>query len=328
MPDVSRRELIALLSGAAMAWPIAARGQSAAKSWRIGILETTTLKNNSANMLAFTDALRELGYVEGSNLVIDYRSADGLAERFEELAAELVRLNTDVIVARGTPAILAAKKASGTIPIVTTASAQPFTFVASLARPGGNITGLSSLSSDLYAKRIELLKETVPALKRIGIMFNMTNPTTPGILGEVEKAALSLGIEPHKLNLRTPNDIRLAFETAKRQRTEGLVVGMDTITQANAKSITQLAAEHRLPAIYGGREFVEAGGLMSYGVNFPDLYRRAAAFVDKIIRGASPADLAIEQPTKFAFLVNLKTARALGLDMPPTLLARADEVIE
>jgi putative ABC transport system substrate-binding protein len=246
--------------------------------WRIGILETTTLENNRANLLAFTDALREFGYVQGSNLIIEYRSANGFAERFEELAAELVRLNTDVIVARGTPAILAAKKASGTIPIVTTASAQPFTFVASLARPGGNVTGLSSLSSDLYAKRVELMKEAVPALKRIGVMSNPTNPNDPSNLSEAEKAVRSFGIELHKLSLRTPDDIPFAFEIAKRQRTEAIVVGMDTVTQANAKLITQLAAEHRLPAIYGGREFIEAGGLMPYGVNFPDLYRRSAAF--------------------------------------------------
>jgi putative tryptophan/tyrosine transport system substrate-binding protein len=323
-----RREFIALLSGAVMACVLPARAQSAAKLWRIGFLETTTLEKNRANLLAFTDALREFGYVEGSNLIIEYRSANGLVERFEELAAELVRLNTDVIVARGTPAIMAAKKASGTIPIVTTASAQPFSFVASLARPGGNVTGLSSLSSDLYAKRIELIKEAVPAMKRIGVMSNPTNPNTPGILTEIEKAVLSFGIEPHKLDLRSPDDIPFAFETANRHRTDAIVISMDTVTQANAKLITQLAAEHRLPAIYGGREFIEAGGLMSYGVNFPDLYRRAAAFVDKIIRGASPADLPIEQPTKFALLVNLKAAKALGLEITPTLLARADEVIE
>jgi putative tryptophan/tyrosine transport system substrate-binding protein len=325
---MKRRHFMTLLGSAVVTCMLSARARSAARSWRIGILETTTLENNKANLLAFTDALREFGYVEGTNLIIEYRSAQGFPERFGELAAELVRLNIDVIVARGTPATLAAKKASGTIPVVMTASAQPFTIVASIARPGGNVTGLSSLSSDLYAKRVELMKEAMPALRRIGVMSNPTNPNYPSNISEVEKAVLSLGIELHKLALRTPDDIPLAFETAKRQRTDAIVIGIDTVTQANARLVTQLAAEHRLPAIYAGREFIEAGGLMAYGVNYPDLYRRAAAFVDKIIRGASPADLPIEQPTKFELLVNLKTAKALDLEVPLTLLVRADEVIE
>ena len=324
---MKRREFITLLGGAT-AWPLAVRGQSAARSWRIGILETTAIENNRANLRAFTDALRGFGYVEGTNLIIEYRSANGRPGRFEELAAELIRLNTDIIVARGAPATLAAQKASGTIPVVTTASAQPFTFVASLARPGGNVTGLSSLASELYAKRVELMKEAVPALTRIGIMFNPTNPNYLANVSEAEKAVLALGLELHKLDVRTPDNIRPAFEIAKRQRADAIVVGIDTVTQANAELVAKLAAEHRLPAVYAGREFIDAGGLMAYGVNYPDLYRRAAAFVDKIVRGANPADLPIEQPTKFDLLVNLKAAKALGLEVPPTLLARADEVIE
>jgi putative ABC transport system substrate-binding protein len=260
MVHVTRRQFTTLLGGAGAAYLLGARARSAARSWRIGILETTALENNTANLLAFTDALRGFGYVEGANLIIEYRSAKGRPERFGELAAELVGLNVDIIVARGTPATLAAKKASGTIPVVMTATAQPFTLVASLARPGGNVTGLSSLSSDLHAKRVELMKEAAPALRRIGLMSNPTNPNYPRNLSEVEKAVLSFGIELDKLDLRTPDDIPLAFETAKRKRTDAIVVGIDTVTQANARLITQLAAEHRLPAIYGSREFVEAGG--------------------------------------------------------------------
>jgi putative ABC transport system substrate-binding protein len=215
---IGRREFITLLGGVAAAWPLAARAQQSEKIWRVGVLETTTAKRNATNLFALKQALLDLGYVEGRNLAMEYRSADGRAERFEELAAELVRLNIDVILARGTPAILAAKKASGTIPVVMTASANPFTSVTSLARPGGNVTGLSSLSSDLYTKRVELIKETVPALTRMGVMSNPTNPNAPRNVSEVEKAARSLSIELHKFDLRTPDDIPLAFEMASRQR--------------------------------------------------------------------------------------------------------------
>ena len=325
---MQRREFITLLGGAAVSWPLVARAQQAGKAWRLGLLETTSADLNAANLLALKQGLHELGYAEGRNLVLEYRSAEGRSERFEELAAELVRLNVDIIVARGTPAILAAMKISGTIPVVMTASALPFTFVSSLARPGGNVTGLSSLSSDLYAKRLELLKETVPAATHIGMMLNPTNPNYPRNVAEAERGARSLGLELHKFDLRTPGDISIAFETASRQSADALLIGIEAITQANASVITQLAAKYRLPAIYAAREFVETGGLMAYGVNYPNLYRRAAAFVDKIIKGAKPADLPIEQPTKFELLVNLKTAKALGLEIPPTLLARADEVIE
>jgi putative tryptophan/tyrosine transport system substrate-binding protein len=324
---MTRRQFITLLGGAA-AWPLAARAQQSEKIWRVGVLETTTAERNATNVFALKQALLELGYVEGRNLAMEYRSADGRAERFEELAAELVRLNIDVILARGAPAILAAKKASETIPVVTTGSANPFTFVTSLARPGGNVTGLSSLSSDLYTKRVELIKETVPALTRMGMISNPTNPNFPRNVSEVEKAIRSLNIELHKFDLRAPDDIPIAFEMASRQRVGALIVSIETVTQANAALITQLAAKHRLPAIYAAREFVETGGLMSYGVSYSDLYRRAAIYVDKIFKGAKPADLPIEQPTKFEFIINLKAAKMLRLEIPPMLLARADEVIE
>jgi ABC-type uncharacterized transport system substrate-binding protein len=328
MSDVRRRAFMMLIGGAAAAWPIAARTQQSEKIWRVGFLETTTAEQNATSLFALKQALLELGYVEGRNLAMEYRSADGRAERFEELAAELVRLNIDVILARGAPAILAAKKASETIPVVTTGSANPFTFVTSLARPGGNVTGLSSLSSDLYTKRVELIKETVPALTRMGVMSNPTNPNFPRNVSEVEKAARSLSIELHKFDLRAPDDIPIAFEMASRQRVDALIVSIETVTQANAALITQLAAKQRLPAIYAAREFVETGGLMSYGVSYSDLYRRAAIYVDKIFKGAKPADLPIEQPTKFEFIINLKAAKMLRLEIPPMLLARVDEVIE
>ena len=315
---LQRREFIALLGGAAAAWPLAARAQQQhlAKVWQIGLLETTSEQLNARNLLALRQGLLDLGYAEGRNLVIEYRSAEGHPERFEELAAELVRVKIDVIVARGTPAIMAAKNASETVPIVMTASAQPFTFVTSLARPGGNVTGLSSLASDLYGKRIELIKEAVSAITRVGVMFNSTNPNYGKNSSEVDKAALSLGIELHKFDLRQPDDIALAFEKATEQRVDALVVGIDTVTQANSHFIAELAAKHRLPAIYAGREFVETGGLMAYGVNYPDLYRRAAAFVDKIIKGSNPANLPIEQPTRFELLINLKTSKTLGIEIP------------
>jgi putative ABC transport system substrate-binding protein len=323
-----RRAFITLIGGAAVCWPLAAQAQQSEKIWRVGVLETTAAERNATNLFALKQALLELGYVEGRNLAMEYRSANGRAERFEELAAELVRLNIDVILARGAPAILAAKKASETLPVVTTGSANPFAFVTSLARPGGNVTGLSSLSSDLYTKRVELIKEAVPALTRMGVMSNPTNPNFPRNISEVEKAARSLSIELHKFDLRAPDDIPIAFEMASRQRMEALIVSIETVTQANAALITQLAAKHRLPAIYAAREFVETGGLMSYGVSYSDLYRRAAIYVDKIFKGAKPADLPIEQPTKFEFIINLKAAKMLRLEIPPMLLARADEVIE
>jgi putative tryptophan/tyrosine transport system substrate-binding protein len=218
-----------------------------------------TAERNATNLFALKQALLEFGYVEGRNLAMEYRSADGRAERFEELAAELVRLNIDVILARGAPAILAAKKASETIPVVTTGSANPFTFVTSLARPGGNVTGLSSLSSDLYTKRVEMIMETVPALTRMGVMSNPTNPNFRATSAK-SKRRRSLSIELHKFDLRAPDDIPIAFEMASRQRVDALIVSIETVTQANAALITQLAAKQRLPAIYAARELSRPAG--------------------------------------------------------------------
>ena len=309
--------------------PLAVEGQ-AGKIYRIGMLETTSMALNAANLDAFRQGLRELGYVEGRNFMIEYRSADGRRERFPELATELVRLKVDVILTRGTPAVLAAKNATGTIPVVMAASGDPLLsgVVAGLARPGGNVTGLSAIVVEVTGKRLQLLREVVPGLSRIAVLFDMGNPNNALQWKETEIAAPSLGVQPQLLDVRTPGDFGGAFDAAIRQRAGAMVVGIDALTQANHRPIIGLAAKHRLPAIYASREFVDAGGLVAYGVSYPHLYHRAASFVDKILKGAKPADLPVEQPTKFELVINLKTAKALGLTIPQTILLQADHVIE
>ena len=319
--------VVFVVAFAFLASTTSAQAQQAGKVYSIGVLERTTIALNAANFEAFRQGLRELGYVEGKNFVIEYRSADGRDERFPGLATELVRLKVDLILTRGTPAALAAKNATGAIPVVMTGIGDPVGqgVVASLARPGGNVTGVTPLTTELYGKRVELLKELVPRAARIAAFFNMSNPAIPSAWKEVEMAARSLGIQPQLLDVRTPEDLGRAFDAAISQRALGLVVGLDTLTQSNQQLIVDLAAKHRLPAIYASTEFV--GGLISYGANFPDLYRRAAYYVDKILKGAKPADLPVEQPTKFELVINLKTAKALGLTIPPEVLLRADVVI-
>ena len=321
-----RREFITLIGGMASAWPLAARGQN--RVWRLGALETTSQAMNSANYNILREALRDLGYVEGQNLVIEYRSADGRDERFPRLAAELVSMKVDLILTRGTPATVAARNASGTIPIVMTSTADPFAVVGHIARPGGNVTGMASLLVDLTSKRLALLTEIVPGLVRVGILSNPDNPNYARTRKNYETAAQSLGMQLVLFDARTPEDIAAAFVAAGRQRPDALSAATETVTQANRSLIAGLATEHRLPAVYGSREFVDAGGLIAYGVSYPDLYRRAAIFVDKIFKGAKPADLPVEQPTRFELIVNLKAARGIGLSIPETFLARADEVIE
>ena len=323
--------LIVMLALGILAAPLAAGAQPAGKVYRIGVLETTSATLNIPNLDAFRYGLRELGYVEGQNLVIEYRSADGRPERFPDLATELVRLPVDLILTRGTPAALAAKHATqGTIPVVITGAGDPVGsgLVASIARPGGNVTGLSALTTALYAKRVELLKELMPNLARLAGLFNMGNPVLPSQWIEVEMAARPLGVQPQLLDVRTPEEIGRAFDAAIRERADALVVAIEALTQANRRPIVDLAAQHRLPAIYAGREFVDAGGLISYGVNYPDMYYRAASFVHKIFTGTKPADLPVEQPMKFELVINLKTAKALGLTISPLVLFRADEVIQ
>jgi ABC-type uncharacterized transport system substrate-binding protein len=314
--------------GAALA-PIALEAQPADKVYRIGMLERTSAVINAANLEAFRQGLRALGYVEGKNLAIEYRSADGRDDRFRDLAAELVALKVDLILTRGTPAALAAKRATGGgIPVVITGVGDPIGqgIVASLARPGGNITGLSATVTEIFGKRVELLSELVPRATRIAVLFNMSNPAIPRQWLEVETAARALGLQAHLLDVRKVEDLRPAFDMATRQRADALVVGLETLTLANAPLIVELAAKHRLPAMYASTEFV--GGLASYGVNYPDHYRRAATFVDKIFKGAKPADLPVEQPTKLELAINLKTARGLGLTVPQTVLLQVDHMIE
>ncbi|HEX2439896.1 MAG TPA: ABC transporter substrate-binding protein [Methylomirabilota bacterium] len=295
---------------------------------RIGMLERTPATQSSANLEAFRQGLRELGWVEGQTFVIEYRSADGHDERFPALATELVAMKVDLLMARGTPAALAAKRATTTIPVIITGVGDPVGqgVVASLARPGLNITGLSAAVTEIYPKRVQLLQELVPRAARLGGLFNMANPALPAQWSEVERAARSRGIEPHLLDVRKAEDLEPAFEAANRQRVDALVVGIDTLTQANRQLIVELAARRRLPAMYASTEF--AGGLISYGVNYPEMYRRAAAYAHKIFRGARPADLPVEEPTTFELAINLKTAQALGLTVPRSLLLQADTLSE
>ncbi len=321
-----RRDLLFGIALAA-AWPHPPRAQHTPKTFRIGIVEPISAELNSANLAAFRRGLHELGYVEGRNLVLEYRSADGDASRFPRLISELISLEVDLLVTRGTPAALAAKQATSTIPVVMASLGEPLLVVASLSRPGGNITGLSAVQSDLDAKRIELLQEIAPAISRIASFLNMSNPITIAQLTELERAAQAKGLRFRLFDVRSREDIERAFGALNRA-SDAISVGLDAVTQQHRDLIAQLAATYRLPVIYHGREFVEAGGLISYAPAFTDIYRRAATYVDKILKGAKPADLPVEQPTKFEMVINLKTARALNVPIPPTLLARADEVIE
>jgi putative ABC transport system substrate-binding protein len=324
---MKRREFISLV-GAAVIAPAAAEQRG--KIWRIGMLETVSPALNAANLAAFRDGLRSVGYVEGQNLVIEYRSADGDAARFPQLAAELVHATVDVIVTRGTPAVMAAKDITTTIPVVMAASGEPLTsgVISTLARPGSNITGLSAFTNELIPKRIELLMQLVPRIARIGFLQDMANPIAQSQWEELRRAAQSVRIDAVVIDVRKSEDLVRAFETAQTERINALFVGNDTVTQANRRAIVALASQHRLPTGYATREFVDAGGLMAYAVNYADLYRRAAIYVDKIFKGAKPAELPVEQPTKFDLIINIKTAEELNLTVPPTLLALADEVIE
>ena len=277
----------------------------------------------------FVQRLHELGWNEGRTIAIEYRWAEGREERFAELAAELVRLKVDVIVTSGTPQVLAAKQATSVIPIVFATAGDPVgnNLVASLARPGGNVTGLSNLISETGGKRLEFLREVVPGLRRLAILANVSNPAVVLDMGDVQAAARTLGLEVTTLEIRRAQDIVPAFE-ALNGRAEALYVSSDALVNANRIRINILAVGARLPTMHGSGDYVEAGGLMSYGVNFPDQFRRTADYVDKILRGAKPGDIPVEQPTKFDLIINLTTAKALGLTIPESFLLRADEVIE
>lgn len=304
-----------------------ARAQASGRVYRIGILESIPASENTANLEALRRGLRERGYVEGNNLNIEYRSADGDADRFPALAAELVRLPVDLIVTRGTPATNAAKAASLTVPVLMATMGDPRGIVASFAQPGGNVTGVTTFSTELTAKKIELLKELVPHLSRVALLQNMSNPAAVAEWGETKAAAHSLGIEAHLLDVRDESDLRRAIEKAPMQHVDALIVGADGLTQMHRAMIVDRIAASRLPAAYPGGDFVAAGGLMAYAVNYPDLYYRFAGYADKIFKGAKPGELPIEQPTKFVLSINLRTAKAFGITVPESLRVRADELI-
>jgi putative tryptophan/tyrosine transport system substrate-binding protein len=329
MSDMKRRELITLLGGAAVAWPLAARAQQSGKPLTIGFLGPTTPSVEGQRLAAFVQRLRELGWMEGRNVAIEVRWAEGRSERFAEIAAELVRLKVDVIVTYATPPVLAAKQATSAIPIVFASAADPVGtgLVASLARPGGNVTGLSNQQPDTAAKRLELLREVVPGLGRLAILANVGNPAAVLDMREVQAAARKLSLEAAAFEIRRAEDIAPAFE-ALTSRVHALYVAGDPLVNTNRIRINSLALGARLPTMHGYRDYVEAGGLMSYGPSALDQYRRAADYVDKILRGAKPGELPVEQPTKFDLVINLTTAKALGLTIPEPFLLRADEVIE
>ena len=321
------RYAVVILGLALFAAPLTADAQRPSKVPRIGYLAPAS---DAPLLEAFRQGLRDLGWVEGQNIALEVRSAEGKYERLPELAAELVRLKVDVIVASTTPVALAAKQATTTIPIVIQFVADPIGsgLVASLARPGGNITGWTHLGFELRRKYVELLKEAVPGAARIGVLWNPANQIHGPSLKEVEAAARALNVQIHPAGVKDSNELDSAFSALARQHVEGLVVLPDGMFLAQGDRIIALAARHRLPAMYGIMELAKAGGLMGYGVNFPDMYRHGASFVDRILKGAKPADLPVEQPTRFYLVINLKTAKALGLTIPPSVLIRADEVIQ
>jgi putative ABC transport system substrate-binding protein len=324
--QLRRREFITLLGGAAVAWPLAALGQQAGKIWRMGFIA----RGHETFYDALFEGLGELGYAEGRNLIVERRYAGDRTERFQEFAAEMVRLNVDIIIVVTTPAALAIKSATTTIPVVFPNAINPVEtgVVASLAHPGGNVTGGAAQTAVLSAKRLEILKEVVPGLSREAVLWNAANPALAFAWRETQGAARALGVtlQPHEV--RDLKDIEAAFAVMTQQRPDALLVLQDALTLQHREEIIDFTIQKRLPGIFVAKEWVEAGGLMSYGESLPDMYRRAAHFVDRILKGAKPADLPVEQVTKFELVLNLKTAKVIGLDLPATLLATADEVIE
>ncbi len=310
--------------------PLVAAAQPAARVPRIGFLWSSPSSRPSPLLEAFQQGMRDLGWAEGRNIAIEYRSSEGRLERLPDLAAELVRLKVDLIVAVATPGAGAARRATATIPIVMVGVGDPvgLGYVASLARPGGNVTGLSSLSVDLGPKRLELLKEAIPSVSRVSIMWNPGDPARALEFRETQAAAGRLGLRLQAAEVRNSDEMERAFSGMTREPPDALIVQQDPFTIFHRARIADLAFKSRVPAISTFREFAEAGGLMTYGTNLAELYRRAAAFVDKILKGAKPADLPVEQPTKFELVINLKTAKALGLAIPPSVLIRADHVIQ
>jgi putative ABC transport system substrate-binding protein len=328
---MKKKILLSVVATLILASLFPAAAQQPKKVARIGFLAPATRTGYQHQTDAFLQGLRELGYVEGQNIVIEYRWADGNFERLPELAAELVRLKVDVIVAAVTQASLAAKNATGTIPIVIVAVANPVDsgLIASLARPGANITGTSSMNAEVVGKQLELLKETLPKISRVTALWNPANPVYQAIQRrETEVAARALGVQLHFLEARGPDEIERAFAAMAKERSKALLVISDPVFTSHRKRIADHAAKQRLPTVSGIREYVEAGGLMAYGPSFPDMYRRAAYYVDRILKGTKPADLPVEQPMKFELVINLQTAKQIGLTIPQSVLYRADKVIK
>jgi putative ABC transport system substrate-binding protein len=309
---------------------VPAEAQQAVKVPRIGILQPVGGSLPSPLWGAFRQGLRDIGYVEGTNIFIEVRSGEGKIEHLTQLATELVRLKVEVIITSSTPAILAAKKATSTIPIVMAVSGDPVVggLVASLGHPGGNVTGLTLLAPELNGKRLELVKEAVVRVSRVGVLVNAANPGRQTTIEETEAAARPLGVQLEIQKVRSPNEFESTFSEMERKHVGALTVLEDPLFNSHIERVVTLAAKHHLAAIYPRREFVEVGGLMSYGPNWNDLFRRAAAYVDKILKGAKPADLPVEQPTKFELIINLKAAKQIGLMIPPNMLARADKVVK
>jgi len=326
---IGRRELLAALGGAAAAWPLAARAQQPAKLPTIGYLGASTPAEAGPWIAAFVQRLRELGWVEGRTVAIEYRWGEARSDRWAEITAEFVRLKVDVIATYNTPTTVTAKNVTSAVPIVFALAADPVGsgLVASLARPGGNVTGMSTQHADFPGKRLALLREIVPGLRRLAVMANVGNSASVREMGEVQQIAQTLGLDFVASEIQRAEDITPALEALKG-RVDALYLPPDALTDANRVPINGAALSARLPTMYAYREYVQAGGLMSYGPNYPDLFRRSADLVDKVLRGTKPGEIPVEQPTKFDLVINLKTAKALGLTVPPNLLALADEVIE
>ena len=325
---MERRRFIEVIAGGFVAAPLAVEAQQAGKVPRIAYIRAEAPP--AADVEAFRQGLREHGYFEGKNIVVEYRWADGNDQRLRAIVADLIRVKVDLIVASAPAAARAAKEATTTIPIVMVLVADPvaFGFVASLARPGGNVTGFAFLLPELSGKRLQLLKDAIPRLSRVAVLWNAANPYKAFDLKEVQAVAEALRVAVETLPVRGPDDFAHAFETAVASGAGGLITLDDPFTIAHRTRIVSLALKYRLPALYGVRPFADAGGLMSYGPDRVDQNRRAATYVDKILRGAKPADLPVEQPTKFELVINLKTAKALELTIPPSLLQRADDIVQ
>jgi putative tryptophan/tyrosine transport system substrate-binding protein len=326
MPEVRRRVLMALLAGAVAAWPLAARAQQSGKIPRVGVLVSLSAPHPFTE--AFRSGMRDLGYSEGGNVLIEWRYADAQFSRAVELASELVRLQVDAIAAYHTPAVRAAMNATKTIPIVMAPAGAPLEMglVENLARPGGNVTGLSNMEAELGGKRLDLLREAIPALARVAVLAAKTDPFTPPFVQDLQSGAARVGLQLHPVMVSGPGEFEDAFAAMSAAGNQAVIIQPNSLLQTAA--IVALAAKHRLAILSSYRDTTRAGGLISYSADHAAHFKRAATFVDKILKGVRPAELPVEQPTKFELVINLKTAKALGLDVPPTLLARADEVIE